>query len=555
VEYRIVQPGGEVRFVRSVMEAIRNDRGALVRIAGATQDITEEVHARELLRESERRLKRAERLAHVGNWHWDLQTGQLFWSEELFRILGRSSGYAPSYDRFLEAVVPQDAERVDRWVRDCLVEKTGSSIEFRIARPDGDVRTVNCASEVLPGESGLPARMFCACQDVTEVRRAQEESFARQRLETVGTLAGGIAHDFNNLLGGVLAQADLAQAEYDAGASPKEELKAIRDVAIGGSEIVRQLMIYAGKETEALGPVDVSQIVREMTGLLKVSVSKHATVETDLGKDLPAVRASAAQIRRIVMNLVTNASEAIGGRDGAIRVTTRQVALDRAAAIAKDVAEGDYLQLEISDNGRGMSRETQTRVFDPFYTTKSAGHGLGLAVVHGIVRGLGGAIQLTSEEGMGATFWIWLPATGDAAGETGAVADAGEPARPSPGFTLLLVEDEDPLRNAVVKMLRKAGVEVLEAPNGSAAIELLRANGSRIDVVLLDVTIPGASSDEVIVEVARARPEIGVILTSAYSEEMLTSRMSASPIRGFIRKPYQIADLLRTLRGALSPTV
>jgi signal transduction histidine kinase len=242
---------------------------------------------------------------------------------------------------------------------------------------------LTCTPEVSLDEEGLPERMFGSCQDITDFRHAQQEGFARQNLENLGTLASGIAHDFNNLLGGVLAQADLALAELADGSSPEQELKRIREVAIRSSEIVRQLMIYAGKESEVFGPVDVSRIVEEMLELLKVSVSKHAALETDLAADLPAVRASASQIRQIVMNLITNSSEAIGETDGVIRVTTERVTVvrDRSGATPQRVAEGDYVELEVSDTGRGMSLETQARVFDPFFTTKSAGHGLGLSVV------------------------------------------------------------------------------------------------------------------------------------------------------------------------------
>ena len=230
------------------------------------------------------------------------------------------------------------------------------------------------------------------------------------RLASLGILAGGIAHDFNNLLGGVTAQAEMALAELDGGLHPQEELIAIRDVALRGSEIVRQLMVYAGKESGAVGPVDLSRIVKEMIELLKVSVSKHAVVETDLGKDLPAVRADAAQLRQIVMNLVTNASEAIGDRDGVILVTTRRLTLTgKLAGVLGISPDGDYLALEVSDTGQGIPQEIQARVFDPFFTTKSTGHGLGLAVVHGIVRGLGGAIHVASEPGKGTTFQVLLP--------------------------------------------------------------------------------------------------------------------------------------------------
>jgi signal transduction histidine kinase/CheY-like chemotaxis protein len=471
----------------------------------------------------------------------------------MFRIFAVPWIYKPSYEGFVQAVIRQDRERLERWVQECLTKKRGHFIEFQISRPNGDLRIVHCTSEVSLDEGGLPTRLFGACQDVTDARRAQQEDFARQKLESVGILAGGIAHDFNNLLGGVLAQAELALAESASGSYPTEELTTIRNVAIRGSEIVRQLMMYAGKESQDLGPVDVSRIVVEMLELLKVSLSKRATLVTDLGQDLPPVWASAAHIRQVVMNLVTNASEAIGDQDGVIRVTTGRVTPGRAATIPKGLAEGYYLQLEVSDTGRGMSQETQAHAFDPFFSTKGASHGLGLAVVHGIVRGLRGAIHITSELGHGTMFRVLLPC---AETTTEAIpvpiAEGVEFTRPSQEFIVLVVEDEDPLRQAVVRMLRKTGFAVLEAADGAAAIELLRANGRKIDLILLDMTIPGASSHELVAEAAQARPNTRVILTSAYSQEMLTPLMNASQIHGFIRKPYQLGDLAQTLRKASS---
>ena len=380
IEYRIIRPDGEVRFVRGVRESILNERGVPVRIVGATQDITELVKARESLRESEYRLMHAERIAHVGHWHRDIETNLASWSEETFSIFGKSRDYTPTYEGFLQAVVPQDRERVDRAVTNATMEKRGDSIEYQIARPNGEIRTVSDTFEVLLDDEGLPAQVFGASQDITDIKRAQKKDVERQKLETVGTLAGGIAHDFNNLLGGVLSQAELALAEIAGGSYPVEQLKVIQGVATRGSEIVRELMIFAGQESAVAGPVDVSQIVEEMLGLLKVSVSKHAKLEADLGRNLPAVWGNAAQLGQIVMNLVTNASQAIGARDGLIRVTTKRTT----------VGAGDYVQLEVSDTGEGMSVETQAKVFDPFFTTKSGGHGLGLAVVQGIVRGLRG---------------------------------------------------------------------------------------------------------------------------------------------------------------------
>jgi CheY-like chemotaxis protein/two-component sensor histidine kinase len=328
-------------------------------------------------------------------------------------------------------------------------------------------------------------------------------------------------------------------------------------MVIRGSEIVRELMIYAGEGDTVVELVDVSRIVKEMLELLKVSVSKHAVLEADLCKDLPGVSASGARLRQIVMNLLSNASEAIGDRDGVIRVITRSIKVggDWSQRPTARLGEGDCVLLEVSDTGRGIPLELQPKVFDPFFTTKSAGHGLGLSVVQGIVRGLGGAIHLTSEPGKGTTFRILLPCaevTTVTATDPAPISEDSVPT--TEGATILVVEDEDPLRQPVIKILRKTGFTVFEAADGSSAIDLLHVNGSQLDAILLDMTIPGASSQEVIAEAARIQPDIKVILTSAYGQGIIGDAMNAAQIYGFIPKPYQLSELVKTLRMLLSPS-
>jgi PAS domain S-box-containing protein len=541
IEYRVIRPDGDMRYVRAVAEAIKDDAGGPTRVVGATQDITEQVEARDLAQESEGRLKRAERLAHVGNWSWDVRANRVTWSEELFRIFGKPESFAPSYDGFLQSVAPPDRVRIAQIVSSFATEKKRTSSEFQIVRPNGELRAIICISEVVLDEDGDLVHMFGACQDVTDFKRAQQEAMAAQKLETVGTLANGIAHDFNNLLGAVVAQAELALDDLNAGLRPEDELRAIRDIAVRGSEIVRQLMIYAGEEKEVLGPVDISQAVEEMIELLRVSISKNATLDTDLGAGLPPLRANAGQISQIVINLVTNASEAIGTRDGGIRVTTRCLA----------TSEGEYLKLVVSDTGEGMSPETQARVFDPFFTTKAAGRGLGLAVVQGIVRVLGGSIHIDSELGRGSTFEIFLPCAEDGADTAdGLAACEEEPGQEPEPITILLVEDEDPLRRAAATMLRKAGYAVIEARDGSAALERVRTEKGPIDLLLLDVTLPGAPSSEVLEQTRRLRPETKVIVTSAHNEEMAAAALHGR-FESFIRKPYRLHDLEGLIEQAL----
>jgi signal transduction histidine kinase/ActR/RegA family two-component response regulator len=427
-------------------------------------------------------------------------------------------------------------------------------IQKRYVKKTAEIIWINLTASVIHGPDGEPLHGLAMVEDITEIKRTQEEALFRQKLESVGTLAGGIAHDFNNLLGAVQAQAELALAQLDAGSPCKEEMKAICEVAMRGSEIVRQLMIYAGKESTVVELVDLSTIVEEMLSLLKVSVTKHAVIQANLDQHLPAVRASAAELRQIVMNLITNASDAIGDKHGVIRVITTRVTLKRESAgnSFRTLPDGEYLQLEVSDTGRGMSPQTQAKAFDPFFTTRSAGRGLGLAVVQGIVRSLGGGIHLASEPDKGTTFQVLLPCAKTTAAASGHLISGGQMVIPSQRRTVLVVEDEDHLRHAIVKMLRKAGLEVFEAAEGSSAIKLLRGDGGKIDVVLLDMTMPGASCHEIVAEAVNAKPDIKVIFTSAYSQEMIASSISAPQIHSFIRKPFQFGDLLKTLRNSLS---
>ena len=539
---------GEVSVV-----PVFDSKGNCTHLVGSVHDITERKRAEAALRESEARLKNAERLAHVGHWTWDLRSNQVSWSEEMFHIFGHARDHTPSYEEFFQALAPQDRERTKRELRDAVADHSGFSSEVQIARPNGDLRTTTFVSEVLLDEDGSLRAMFGATQDITDLRRAQRADFARQKLESIGTLASGIAHDFNNLLGSVLVQAEVALRELAAGSSPEEELKTIRDVAMRGSEIVRELMVYAGKESATVELVDVSRIIQEMLELLKVSVSKHALLEADLGRNLPPIRANAAQLRQIVMNLLTNASDAVGDRDGVIRLSTRGLRLDQDSEWGR-LDEGNYTLLEVADTGCGMAPETQAKVFDPFFTTKFAGHGLGLAIVDGIVRGLGGTIRLTSEPGKGTTFQILLPCAESRAGDDGhTISSLDEDLeRQFQPATVLIVEDEGPLRQALTKMLRNTGFEVFEVADGSSAIDLLRANGGNIDLILLDMTIPGAPSSEVVAEAGKLRPDIKVLLTSAYSQEMIADAMHPPQISGFIRKPFQLRDLVKKLKNTLA---
>ena len=445
-------------------------------------------------------------------------------------------------------ITPRDRERVRRELQASIAEKRECSTEFQVVRPDGELRNFTFSSRVLLNDDGTPRRVFGACQDVTHIRRAQEESFARQKLETLGTVANGIAHDFNNLLGAIVAQADLALAQPASASNPWEQLRTIQGAALRGAEIVRELMIYAGTESQTLLPLDISQVVRGMLELLKVSVSKHVSIEAEPAADLPPVEANSARISQLVMNLVTNASDAIGDAPGVIRILTRLVSTRQEPQGNRPPIQGDQVQIEISDTGRGMPPEVRARAFEPFFSTKSTGRGLGLAVVDGIVRRLDGRIQLDSVPGQGTTVRVSLPTV-----ETGFIpVQATAPVTVVPALesrvaTVLLVEDEHPLREAVSKAVRKAGVGVIEAADGSVALDVIRDKRRPIDLLILDITIPKISSREVLAEAKSLRPEMKVFVTSAYPQDVASVSLQ-SPIPHFLRKPYRLSELLQLIR-------
>jgi PAS domain S-box-containing protein len=549
LEFQFLRKTGEIRTGLISVEPmeINNRRCAIT----CTIDITDRKQAEAALLESEERFRNMADTAPVMIWVSGPDNLGTFFNKAWLDFTGRTMEEEVG-EGWINGVHSDDLDYCLGTCGASFEARRAFQLEFRLRRADGEYRWIvdTGAPRYRHGEF---IGYIGSCLDVTDARRAQAESFARQKLESLGTLAAGIAHDFNNLLGGVLAQAELAAEELAAGSEPNEELKGIRDAAVRGSEIVRQLMIYAGKESDVLEPIDISSNVEEMLGLLKASVSKHATLVTDLDDDLPAVNARAAQIRQILMNLVVNASDAIRNRDGVIRVATDRVTVDRdiATALAEQLPEGDYVQLEVSDTGSGMSPETQARMFDPFFSTKSAGRGLGLAVIHGIVRSLQGAIRISSELGKGSTFQVLLPSVGAPAGRTDTGASVAEALPPSAKGTVLVVEDESSLRLAVSKILGKAGFTVFEADNGSKAIEVLCARGAEVDLLFLDMTLPGRPSDEVLAEALRTRRDMKVILTSAYSEEMVKQTLSAPQVRGFVRKPFRLGTVVEAVRSAL----
>ena len=560
-EYRFQRVDGAWAYIYDRAYIARDASGNAWRVIGAMQDLTERRRAEAALRESDLQYKEVFDNISVCMFLIDVTREGRFRFAGFNRAEEEAIGFsnAEVSGRFVEDVFGEElANKLTADYRRCLEGGRPIKYDSELNLPRGR-RYFHSNLIPLRNAAGVISRIIGACIDTTDLRRTQEEALAKQNLEGLGVLAGGIAHDFNNVLGGILAQAELVETDLPVGSAPSQEIQRIKAAALRGSEIVRELMIYAGQDqTNLVELVDLSRLVEEMLELLRVSISKQAVLRTDLSDDLPPVSGNSAQIRQVVMNLIINASEAIGDKKGAITLTTTQVSggRDLAPNRATELPPGDYVRLEVSDTGSGITGEAKEKIFDPFFSTKFAGRGMGLAVVQRVVRDHGGAINIVSAPGQGATFQVLLPCRSKGVSEIhSAITSAGLEQSNDRTGTILVVEDEEILRLAVSKSLRKIGFSVMAASDGPAAIDLVRTHKDEIDVILLDLTLPGLSSREVFEEALRVRPNLRVVLTSAYSKETVDASFTGLRITHFIRKPFQLGELGGVLRDALSAKV
>jgi PAS domain S-box-containing protein len=404
-----------------------------------------------------------------------------------------------------------------------------------IVLPDGSVR-------------GVALRM----RDLTEVKRTADALVQAQKAESLAVLAGGIAHDFNNLLVGILLNASLVLNDLPPGSPGRKTVQAIETSGQRAADLARQMLAYSGRGSFVIRNTGLNPVVKEMTELLRSSIGKGVTLDLDLDPALPRIEADVTQLRQVIMNLVVNASDAIGAGEGIIRISTRPVQMTkltlRQVYLAPGLKPGRYVALEVSDTGSGMDRETLARIFDPFFTTKFTGRGLGLAAVLGIMRGHKGAIKVDSSPGRGTTFRLLFPAV--AARDEQPAGGVTAPASATAG-TVLIVDDEPAVRAVTARALRTFGLDVIEADDGVAGLEAFAAQGSRISCVLLDLTMPRMGGEETFAAIRDLDPEVPVLLMSGFSEDEGKQRFDGLGIAAFIEKPFALATLRSAIQGAI----
>jgi two-component system, cell cycle sensor histidine kinase and response regulator CckA len=384
----------------------------------------------------------------------------------------------------------------------------------------------------------------------------EAESRHVQKLESIGVLAGGIAHDFNNLLHVVLGNADIALTQLPQGTPAREALEEVVRATLRASDLTHQLLAYSGKGAFVIRHLDLSSEVREMATLLRTAISKQAMLAWELAPDLPAVSADPTQIRQIVMNLITNASDALGEESGTITLRTGVV---HAEDLTDDrfgeprwreggePAPGHYVYLEIADTGNGMTPDTLNRIFDPFFSTKFTGRGLGLAAVMGIVRAHKGLIRIRTDPGQGTKFRVLLPPV------SGPARKEEEPSAMRSGWrgsgTILVVDDEEGVRDVARRMLQEIGFSTITAEDGRQALDILARTEDKITGMLLDLSMPHMGGQETYLRLRAAHPDLPVVMMSGYTEQVVAAELGeSSQSTSFLQKPFVAEDLVTAFR-------
>jgi two-component system, cell cycle sensor histidine kinase and response regulator CckA len=370
-------------------------------------------------------------------------------------------------------------------------------------------------------------------------------------MQAVGELAGGVAHDFNNLLTGILGNASLALDVLNPPEPARSMLESVIQASERAADLTRQLLAYAGKGRFVVRPVDISTLVIEIGELMRTSIPKKMRFFLDLADDLPPIEADATQIQQLVMNLVLNAGEAIGDCAGTVHVITRMEtrSLDGAA----NAASGRHVCIEVRDTGCGMDEATRAQIFDPFFSTKFTGRGLGLAAALGIARSHQGQIDVESSPGAGSTFRVWLPAAEKAITEERMPAGLQRMQANLGGSGGILVIDDEPLVRSIAKStLEHFGYSVFEAEDGARGVELFRQLQDDIALVLLDLTMPEMSGEEAFALLRQAQPDLPVILSSGYNESEATRRFAGKGVNGFLKKPYTAETLAERVKSVLN---
>jgi PAS domain S-box-containing protein len=558
-EYRMLHRSGRVVWVRDEGTLVPGEHDGPPLVEGVLSDVTERKLAEEALRASERRYRTIVETTREGVWLMDPDGRTTFVNGRMAEMLGEtvSSMLGRSIARYLS---PETRDYLNENLERAR-DESGLHGELELRRRDGGSVWVQASTSPIVDEGEYRGQLALVT-DVSERRSADDERrqlvarlHQHERMESVGQLAGGIAHDFNNLLAVILTYANFATAELE-GHPVKEDIEEIARAAERAAALTRQLLVFSRREVVQPEICDLNEVVAETESMLKRTLGEHLLLEVRCQGDLWPVRADRGQLEQVLLNLAINARDAMQ-RGGRLTIETSNVELDEAFSEARGNAKpGSYVRLAVTDTGEGMSPEVMEHVYEPFFTTKPKGQGtgLGLATVYGIVQQAGGSIDIYSEQGLGTVFKVYFPVAPDA-GERRAESRSSDGDLEGNGEKVLMVEDEDAVRRVVKRVLDKAGYAVVEVADPTDGLALFQEVGGQVDLLLTDVVMPGMSGTELVERMRATHPDLKVLLSSGYTDDVVMRDRVAEDRLAFIEKPFSPERLLRKVREVLDAPV
>ena len=515
---------------------------------------------------SQTQLKEILQHSRAALYKFDFTTGQFeYLSPACFSLTGYVAEELKQMglNELLQSVHPEDQENIFRLMtelrRKSKEREWQGVVEYRFMHRDGQYRSLSDHLCVVYDSSGEASVVSGSVRDVTQVARLEgslrvlERKFHEsQKMAGLGLLSSGIAHDFNNLMTVVLGNAELALQEKGGIASgPLDEIK---KTSLRAAELANQMLVYTGKTTLVVSSINLSAVVREMGALLDVSISKKAEIKYCLSEDIPFIRGDVSQIRQVAMNLITNASEAIGDHQGVIAIDIHEVYL-RPGEVedmypSGSVVPGQHVLLEVSDTGVGMDEQTLNRIFDPQFTTKVTGRGLGLASLLNAVQRHNGAVEVESHVGKGTVFRVYFPVEERVEEEV-----SGAPTHSSENWSgygmALIADDEEAIRSITTTLLERRGFEVISAADGQEAVDLYTQHAEDVTFLLLDINMPGLNGLEAALRIRHINPNVPILFMSGYPREEVMERFEDKEHTDFIKKPFEIVALTKTIRSVM----
>ena len=542
---------GRVFPVSLTTSAVRDDEGGIVAAVGIARDMTREMETEEALRRAELRYRAVVENANDIIFTVDREGHCL----SMNRAGRKLTGYVAEDTRGIhlsQLVAPHHVGFARQQLERVLTGEDVAAFELAITNRDGCLLTLELAVHALPGDNG-PSGVQGIARDITARKELEDQLRRAQKMEAIGRLAGGIAHDFNNLLTAIVGYSALVSDDLPPDSSLREDVGEIQRAASLAGSLTRQLLIFSRKDVVQPVEIDLNECVCRIERMLRRIVGEGTTFSVRVPPDPGYIHADAGQIEQLLMNLVINARDAMPS-GGTLSIETAPIELDESFVRRHPGSTaGSFVRLTVTDTGHGMTPEVQDQIFTPFFTTKcpSSGTGLGLAIVHGIVQQWGGWIGVESAIGKGTRFSIYFPERMPAAaGEPSVGAVPG--AAVTGSGTILFVEDDESIRTLGTRMLRLRGFSVLPARHPAEALQLAAERDRRIDLLLTDIVLPGLSGRDLAAKLLRGRPNLKVLYTSGYSDEVIAHCDIQINTPGFVRKPYSPDTLVRQIRTLLA---